>query len=421
MCRVHVRQLALGLALAPLALWIVVVSLFPTRWLRDGVEREVERVIDRPVSLAGVRIGVLGELRLTGLAVGEPADPWLLVDKAELDARLWEGLWGRVALERLRVRGMRLRVQRRVDGSFDLGEPSTRFASSNEDAKAGGAGVSMAATSDAADGISIELAESEVTLVDERSDTSLKLEDVEGRARFERGRLEVEDLRGTHGHGVVRLAGILESRPGGWRFESELQAEAVELDQELGALAYVLPLVAGARGELDGRLDLEMRLRGGSAGGHDLAESLEGEGAVTVSGVELSRSPLIEELSRLFEFSPAGRVGSIAGRFAVADQRVSTQAMTIRVGSFPLEVEGWTDFDGTIDYTVRCLELSRRLTELSERLPPKARTLLAELEGRRGLDRVRDLRLTGTLERMRLSPAATAARTPLPDARRVRR
>jgi hypothetical protein len=417
---VHVGQILLGLALAPLALWIVVVSLFPTAWLRDRVEREVERALDRPVQLSGVRIGLLGEVRLAGLAVGEPADPWLRVDEAELDARLWDGLRGRLTLDRCRVRGMRLRVQRRADGSLECGEqPRTRAALPNAAAAIGGP-VKSPATQDVGDALSVELTQSDLTLIDEQTGTRLELVDVESEVRIENGRIEVADFRGSHGEEIVRLAGVFESRPGVYRFETEIRAEAVELDQGLGALAYLLPFIAGARGEVGGRLDLEMRLHGQGATGADLASSLAGSGAVVVSDVELARSPLIEELSRVFDFSPAGRIGSVAGRFEIGNRRISTREMSIRVGFFPIALEGSTGFDGTIDYTVRCADISERLTELTGRLPPKARALLENVEGRRGLDRVGDLRLTGTLDHVTLSAGTTAARA-WPQGTRVRR
>jgi hypothetical protein len=411
---VHVRQIVLGLALAPLALWIVALSLLPTAWLRDRAQREVERAIDHPVRLSGVRIGLLGEVRLLGLELGEPLDPWLRVDEAKLDASLWDGLRGRLALDRCRVRGMRLRVHRKADGSLECAPPSSLRAALTDAAAARGGPTRSPAADDTGDGFSVELDRSEVTLVDDQSGTRLELADVESQVRVENGRIEVADFKGSHGDGTVRLAGVFESRPDGYRFETEIQAEAVELDQGLGALAYLLPLVAGARGEAGGRIDLEMHLRGHGARGADIASSLAGFGAVAVSDIVLTRSPLIDELSRVFDFSPAGRIGSVVGRFSIRDRRIHTRDMTIRAGFFPIALEGWNGFDGTVDYTVRCADISERLIELAGRLPAKARTdLLASVEGRRGLERVGHLRLTGTLEHITLSAGTTATREAL--------
>jgi hypothetical protein len=59
--------------------------------------------------------------------------------------------------------------------------------------------------------------------------------------------------------------------------------------------------------------------------------------------------------------------------FTVKNGRVATENLTLDVAKLPVVLAGWTDFDGQVNYGLRA-------DGLSEKLPAKAKNILADLE-----------------------------------------
>ena len=66
-------------------------------------------------------------------------------------------------------------------------------------------------------------------------------------------------------------------------------------------------------------------------------------------------------------------MGSVKSDFVIRDRRVLTDNLTVSVGKTPVVMTGWTDFDRRLDYRIQ-------VDRLTQRLPPKAREVLADLE-----------------------------------------
>ena len=64
---------------------------------------------------------------------------------------------------------------------------------------------------------------------------------------------------------------------------------------------------------------------------------------------------------------------AVESDFVIRDRRVRTDNLTVNVGKTPVVLSGWTDFDRRLDYRIQ-------VDRLAQRLPSKAREVLADLE-----------------------------------------
>ena len=94
------------------------------------------------------------------------------------------------------------------------------------------------------------------------------------------------------------------------------------------------------------------------------------------------------------ELAPDDRAGSLHSELSIKNRRIATDDLTLDLARVPIVLQGWTDFDGRIDYRLR----SDRFVD---RLSPRAREWLAELSGR--LEGAADVRIQGTIDDQQIS------------------
>jgi hypothetical protein len=373
--RIRLRWLVLSaFLLIPPLLWALVLSVVPTDWARQRFVTRMSAVSGRTVRIATLRMGVLGGIYLTGLEIGAPGavgDPWLKVAEAHINVSPLQLFCGHVEPTRTVVRGISLRVLRREDGSLELddlirGSGAAPVAAEAE-AEPGSASCPLS-------GLSLRIQDARVTVIDLPTRTRLEFRGVEGRALSEGAgrRATIQELRGTVGGGTFEIVAHLDRSTRSPSFEGEVRARGIALDDGMRALAYLVPVLSGDSGDLDGKLDLSLYLRGQGASRAALRESVVGHGAVSLDPIRLEGSPLLSELASVVELPPQGKVGSIKSDFLVKQGRISSDNLTINVVTLPIVLSGWTDFDGKVNYRVRT-------DSLTERLPGRARDLLAEL------------------------------------------
>jgi hypothetical protein len=139
-------------------------------------------------------------------------------------------------------------------------------------------------------------------------------------------------------------------------------------------LGYLVPVLSGSPGAVAGKLDLDIHLEGQGSSRDAILGSLIGYGAIRLEPIALDRSKLLAELSTLVDVAPGGdRVGAVKSDFVIRDRRVRTDNLTVSVGKAPVVLTGWTDFDRRLDYRIR-------VDRLAQRLPSRAREVLADLE-----------------------------------------
>ena len=387
MTRHRVRRCALAFAclvMIPPILWIAVVVLAPTPWVRKHVVAALEKSSGRSVVLERLAVPLRGGIELSGIAFGSPGntnDPWLKAEKVRLDINFCDLLRGKVEPASIEVEGSEFRVLRRADGSLELAD----FIAPPVEPRNPGA------TASGLERIDIHFHGATILVIDMPSKTHLQLQNVEGDGALEGKRVVVQDLRGTLNGGSFQFSGQLDRTELEPTLEARLRAEKVVLDEGMRLLRYAVPVLAGKSLDLKGHLDTDLYLQGKGKSWESLSRTLAGHGKIALNPVDLDGSVIVAELSKISELRSQGGIASVRTDFAIANRRITTDHFVLDVGRVPLALSGWTDFDGRLDYRIN-------LTGLNDRLPDKARRFLSELNV--DLQNMRVLTLQGTVNKM---------------------
>jgi len=390
-----VLLIALGATLLPALLWLVIVLLAPTSWARSHVIAALEDGSGRSVQLDDLRVCLRGCISLQNLRISAPgaaADPWFKAETIEIDVSPIQLLCGRFEPSRLDVEGATLRVYRRTDGSLEL---SDLVSPRGERA---GSTTAEESTSCGSHPLEAHLRKMRVILIDEQSQTQMTLDDVKGEGtREDDGSLRFS-LSGLWNQGPFQLTAQLDRSVGQPFFDGQFRASEVVMDQGMSAIRYAVPVLAGAPVELKGRLGANVYLSGRGRTGDEIRKSLTGRGSLSLDPISLEGTPLVAEFARIAGQSKDDAVGSIYTDLVIKDQRLSTDHLTMTLGRVPVNVAGWTDFTGKLDYQVK-------LDTLTSRIPEKAREYLSGLDV--DVDTLTALHLTGTVDRVAIRPFGT--------------
>jgi hypothetical protein len=365
--RIRLRWLVLlAFLLLPPVLWVLLLSVVPTGWARQRIAERMSAGSGRSVRLATVRLGVFGGIYLTGLEIGAPggaADPWLKVAEAHINVSPLQLVCGRMEPTQTVVRGISLRVLRRADGSLELDDLVRGNATSASGSESSSCPLSR---------LSLRIRDAQLTVIDVPTRTRIVFDAIEGQALSEGRNTTIQELRGTVSGGTFEVVAQLDRSTPAPSFEGHIRAQGIELKQGMSALGYLVPLVSGKSERPDGKLDISLYLCGQGASRDELRTSVIGHGTVNLDPITLDDSRLLDGLSGLVELPAQGRIGSIRSDFAIKGGRIASDNLTIDITRLPIVLSGWTDFDGKVSYRVRT-------DSLIERLPGKARDLLAEL------------------------------------------
>jgi AsmA protein len=380
----------LSIVLIPPLLWMLLLLIIPTDWARARIARAVSQSTGRTVRLESLRIGLLGGVRLTNLEIGAPGtakDPWLKVADARLNVTLLQLLIGQAKPTDAQVDGITLRVLRRADGSLELADliPTAPRAST--------AGVGSGEARCALGGLEIQIHQCRVLVIDEPTGTRLEFRDVEGNATWQNHRATIHELHGTLNGGTFDLSAQLDGSTVSPSYEGQLRARRVELCGGMNALGYLVPVVAGTsdrvEDKVDGRLDVNLYLRGQGLTCEAIRTSLIGHGTLSLDPIRLDGSRMLAGLAGLVELPVQGCVGSVKTDVEIKRGRISTENLTLNVAKVPIVLSGWTDFDGRLDYRLKS-------DGLTGKLPANARNFLSELAIEP--NRLAAARIRGTLD-----------------------
>ena len=385
-------QTALGVLLISSVAWVAFLAVVPTDCARQKIAERLSRATGRKVTLGRLRVGPLCGVSLGDLTIGAPAsdnDPWLRVGRASIDVSLFQMLFGRVEPTAVDVQGLRLRVLRRKDGCLELADllrpnATVPLASSDPD---------QVVESSA---LEFRFRDATVLVIDEATGTHLEVTGVEGRGTCQGPLASITELRGTLNGGTIRLAARLDRSDTSPGFEGQVRLRDVRLGPGMALLAYLVPVLSGTSGDLDGILSLDLYLRGRGDTRASIRETLVGQGRLGLDPVSLDGSRLLEGLGDLFDLPRSGRVGDVWADLTIKDGRVGSENLTVNVGKVPVVLAGWTDFDGRINYRVRA-------EGLLEKLPGKAQDYLKQLRPELKLEEVAGVEIGGTVDALRVT------------------
>jgi len=404
--RRRVVQLLIAVPAVPAVLWGLVLLVAPTDWARARLVAELEAVTGRKVAIGSIQIGLLGHMKVGGIAVAEaatPDDPWLTAREARLDVHVLQMLSGCCKASGIDVDGLDLRIHRGPDGTLEF---AGIFDSDPKAATAAGTASPARSRAD----LTLTLRGARVVLIDDPSATRVELSEAEGKATWDGSLLAVESVRGRLNGGTLDLAGRFDRASTSGAFAIEARARGVALGVGMKSLGFLVPVVSDVADSLDGKLDLSLALKGEGTSLETIRSGLKGHGAVRLDPIDLSGSKILDTIDGFHQVPRVSRVGSVDSHFAIADGRVATDDLTLRVARLPITLAGWTDFDGRIDYRVKSEALRDKL---AGRLPDEARQILGEL--RDDLGDLARLRITGTVDAPRIAGGSDGAGRGVPS------
>ncbi len=384
--------IALGAILLPALLWVAIVLIAPTSWARNYVIAALEDGSGRTVQLDDLSVCLRGCISLANLRISSPgtsSDPWFKAESIDIDVSPIQLLCGRFEPSRLDVEGATLRVYRRADGSLELSDLMSPRGPRT------GSGTAEDSSSCGSHPLEAHLRRMRVILIDEQSRTQMTLEDVHGEGtREDDGSLRFS-LSGLWNQGPFELTAQLDRSLSQPSFDGQFKASNVVMDQGMSAIRYAVPVLAGAPMELKGRLGTNIYLSGKGRTGDEIRKSMTGRGSLSLDPISLEGTPLIAEFAKIASQPTEEAVGSIHSDLIIKNQRISTDHLTMTIGRLPVNVAGWTDFEGRLDYQVK-------LDNLTSRIPEKAREYLTGLD--LDVDSLTALRLTGTVDQVAIRP-----------------
>ncbi|WP_169972673.1 AsmA family protein [Tautonia rosea] len=384
------RRWLIALVLAPPLFWTAVLTIVPTDWARRAIEDRVQRITGCPARLEHVRFGPLGGIYLRDLSILEPGGapdesttPWVEAGSVRVDLSLGALLVGRGEPSRVDVCDLSLRLSRDRDGNFppwlllQNAEPADLSVVNDEEGGTKAHGP-----------IAFRLSRGRIVFVDAQVATTVAIDDLKCSGTWWPSVVEVEDLRGTLNGGTFALAAEIERGPSP-AFMGQLQAQGVQLGSNLGLMTYLVPYLAGASEQLDGKLDLDLELKGQGASGPEIRDSLSGRGMVKIDPIRLEGSSLLIDLARVLPVTQYGKVGSLRSEFSIDDRRILSRKIQLNLGGTPIVLSGGSAFDGRIHYQLDT-------SPLAGKVGPDMLALLADA----GLspEDLLDLKITGSID-----------------------
>ena len=304
--------------------------------------------------------------------------------EARLDVHLVRVLFGCCRPTDVGLDGVVLRVHRRPDGTLEFADLLARPKSQEPRA---------ARLAEEANGpkVSLHLTGARVVVDDDPSATRVELTGIEGTATWDGRVAEVPLLKGGINGGTFAFALHYDRSGIEPAFQAEFRARGVALaGAGIRALGLFAPVVASeVAGDIDGRCDLMLALRDHGGSADALRRNLVGNGSIKLDPIDLTGSRLYAAFKAARQVRRATRIGTVTSHFAIGQERIVTDDLTITVARLPTVLAGWTAFDGRIDYQIKA-------DALDGRLPAEARKFLGEL--RNDLGELAHLRIKGTLD-----------------------
>lgn len=402
------RILIAVLALPPL-FWAAVVFLMPTGWVQRAVVASITKSTRQVVTLDAVRIKPFGGVELLGLRIASQAvadNPWLSVEEIAVDLSLSDLVRGRVEASACVASGLVLRVRRDALGHLEFGDILRQHDGPDGEA------IAKSDDDDESRELTISLVNATIHVDDEPSGAKLDFTEVQALATITDSSAALTEFTGNLNGGSFTCAATLD-RGMNKAIAAQVQARGVSLDMGTKPITLLVPLLApvGDQGHAHATLELDADLTAHASSSDVFGKTLAGTGRVALDDLALDDSRILREVQVLLPVPTRGRLGSLRGQFAVADRRVTTSDTVLRVGEIPVNLSGWSDFDGRLDYLVRSEKLDKAVSKIASRLPSEARELLSELKVD-DLATLTEVRVVGTIDHPKVESATAAAILP---------
>ena len=400
-CRKIRTKLLIVLGILPLC-WVGLVFLLPTTPLRIQIEKLLSERSNQPVHIASVQISILGQLSAMGVRLGDPASPWLQIERISAPLDGLGILHGNFWPTQCQVDGLQIDAVRNSAGEWNVVLQSDEPQKERVASKGLHDGQSESQTRN----IEIVIRSGRITAEDESSEHKLTVTGLSGQAAWEPGSIFIEHINGQISDGQISLAArFSQESHNQLAVEGTMKLREMRLAQENWGMAYFVPMVAQQTGDVSGRLNGEFIFRSRGDSPAQLTDSLEGTLELRLDELQLDRSAFFEALSQALQVPARARLGSAQGSFNIRNQQVSTQNLVVLSGGTSIRMSGSTDFSGNVDYKIDPGAMAAKISGLADRLPPEAKRLTKELNLTGELNRLAELRLLGRIDNLRLETA----------------
>ena len=368
------RKHLLALLLAPIVCWILAVELMPTRWLARRLEASVGRLTGLPTRMDRLRLTMSGGVIVDGVhlgqARGEDHVTRLDITKVNIDVDWLSVLCGKLAMTDVDLIGVEGVLTRSEDGVWIPQrwlKPLEKVEKSWEHAKAKSWLVG------------VEIRGGRLEVIDPEHQSKVLITGLMGTAEAGEGYFKMPELVGRVDGGELLMAIAADHHQEIPIFDASLGMRNVPLGVHFDVLGFICPLLAGENAQPKGRMDLELYVQGRLES--KWAETLKGRGTLKLDPISVEGLPLAQRLgidTLVAEVSGVeNRVDDLTLRvenaFTIQSKKVISPALRVEVGPLPLKFEGWTDFDGQLDYAIRT-------DAIREQLPVGMRGVLDDLK-----------------------------------------
>lgn len=388
-------RLGLAVLVAGCALYVMVLKLIPTDWARRRLERKLSAATGQHVSIAELSFSVPAGARISGVRIArtEAGDPWLEAATVQVDLCVGDLLRGRSRPRWVEADGLSLMLKRNRDGDCPIAD----LIAGHESAGPKTAADSIAAFERDTNPLIYHITNCRIHFEDEEARASWELTELSGHGAWSEDHADIQELSGKLNGGTIKLAARLDRDGAIPRFEVVLKATDIGLAQGLAPVSYLAPVLPRGEG-LDlsrEKATVSLDVHGSGSTRRQAELSLAGKGSITVDPIALEDSPLLVRLSDLLGLDRSAKLGSLSASFRIRNRRVLTQDLTLELGDTPIGFEGWSDFDGKIEYT-----LADRTKDLVDQMPTRLRELLDDW--RVHVDRLKALKVVGDLHSPRI-------------------
>lgn len=374
--RIKVRRKHLiRLMFAPLVFWFLMVELMPTRWLARRLEDSLQRITGLDTSVDRLRLTLSGGVILHDVHLGAAEDvsdgnlSQIDVSKVHLDVDWMSVLCGRLAMTDLQIIGIDGQLIRSPNGSW---LPQRWLEPLDDNDEIWTAGRERAWL------VNVEIRGGRLVIEDPQHHSKVLLTGLTGIAEAGEGCFNMKELRAKLDGGELVAAISADKSQEIPIFDSNLVIRNVPLGVHFDVLGFVCPLLAGDSAMPKGRLDLELYLQGRLE--ENWCDTLKGRGVLKLDPISVAGLPVVEKLGL---DSLAAEINGkqtriedvtirIANPFTIQSRKIISPAMLVEIGPVPLKFEGWTDFDGQLDYAIRT-------DAIREQLPVGMRGVLDDL------------------------------------------
>lgn len=349
------RKHILPICLAPFVLWVLAIELMPTGWIVHRLQDSIERVTGLDAKVDRLRLTLGGNLVIQNMRLGQN-DPEseestsIQVSKVNVNVDWFSVLCGRLAMTDIQIIGLDGVLTREADGSW-LPDRWLNPIQQTEQKWASGKVRSWL--------IDVEIYGGRLVIKDPQHKTRVLLTGINGMAETGEGYFKLPELRAKVDGGELVLAVSADRSQEIPIFDTNLVMRNVPLGVHFDVLGFVCPLLAGEDSSPRGRLDLEIYVQGRLE--QNWTDSLKGRGMLKLDPVSVAGLPVVQKIgldTLAAEIDGRERTLEdltirITNPFTIQDRRVLSPSMRVEVGPVPLKFEGWTDFDGQLDYAMR--------------------------------------------------------------------